>query len=110
MLGGTETVTVIHCDGEMYTAASYSGASWFDKTQIRTEDKGLVFSNAVKVRIPAQSIGAAALPQVGDHILRGAPSDAICTPADLAKHGARKVMAVGDNRRGRLRHVVVIGQ
>lgn len=110
MLGCTETVTIVHCDGESYTAVSFSGVSWFDKTQVKTEDKGLVFSNAVKVRIPAESIGTAPLPQVGDHILRGVLSDAIYTPADLAKHGARKIMAVGDNRRGGLAHVVVIGQ
>lgn len=110
MLGCTETVTVVHCDGELYTASVFQGASWFDKTQVRTEDKGLVFANAVKVRIPAESIGTAALPRVGDHILRGALTDAVNTPADLAKHGARKILAVGDNRRGQLAHVVVIGQ
>lgn len=60
--------------------------------------------------IASESIGTAALPQVGDHILRGALTDAVNTPADLAKHGARKILAVGDNRRGQLAHVVVIGQ
>lgn len=112
MLGCTETVTIVHCDGESYKAVSFSAASWFDKTQVKTEDKGLVFSNAVNVRIPAESIGAAALPQVGDHIIRGAlpGGAAIERPADLAGYGARKIMAVGDNRRGGLAHVVVIGQ
>lgn len=112
MLGCTETVTVVHCNGTGYTATVFEGVSWFDRTQVRTEDRGLVFANAVKVRIPAASLGGAALPAVGDHLFRGAlpAGETIGGPADLARYGARRIMAVGDNRRGALAHVAVIGQ
>lgn len=107
---GDELVTLIRCDGEQYTAVSLTGASWFEKTGIAPSDSGFVSENSVRVRIPAASFSeGVALPAAGDHILRGAIS-AGCTiqsPADLAALGARRVMAVGDNRRGRMPHVAV---
>lgn len=111
MLACDETITLVKYDGERYTPYVISGVSWFDKTQVKLEDRGLVFANAVKVRIPEESLGDV-LPEVGDHIFRGVLSDdeVLQKPADLARHHARKVMAVGDNRRGRLAHLAVIGQ
>ena len=100
-----ELVTLIRCDGETYTATPYSGASWFEKTGIVPSDGGFVSENSVRVRIPNPSV----LPAVGDHILRGT-LPAGCTvqsPADLAALGARRIMAVGDDRRGRMPHVAV---
>ena len=100
-----ELVTLIRCDGEHYTTTLYSSASWFEKTGIVPSDSGFESENSVRVRIPNPSI----LPAVGDHILRGA-LPAGCTiqsPADLAALGARRIMAVGDDRRGRMPHVAV---
>lgn len=112
MLACNETVTVVRYDddAEAYIATEFVGVSWFDKTQVKLEDKGLVFANAVKVRIPADVLGDKELPSVGDHVFLGAPDGEITTPAQLAAYHPRKIMAVGDNRRGGLPHVVVIGQ
>ena len=113
MLACTDAVTLVKCDGETYTATVIDGVSWYDKTQVRAEGTGLVFSNAVKVRIPAAVIPAnAPLPEVGDHLIHGKLPLGFTMerPADLAPFHPRKVMAVADNRRGGLPHVVVIGQ
>lgn len=111
MVGCTETVTLVKCDGEVYTATVIEGVSWFDKVQVKLESTGLVFANATKVRIPAASIPAV-LPEVKDQIIRGRlPLGLVVEkPADLAPFNPRKVMAVGDNRRGRLGHLVVVCQ
>lgn len=111
MLACNETVTLIHCDGENYTTTTVDDVSWYDKTQIKVEGAGLVFSNAVMVRIPAAS-APDPLPVVGDQIIKGSlpVGKIIERPADIAPYHPRKIMTVGDNRRGRLTHVVVIGQ
>lgn len=110
MLACTDAITLVKCDGEAYTATVIDRVSWYDKTQVKVEGTGLVFSNAVKVRIPASA--NAPLPEVGDYILRGTLPQGIVLekPADLAPFHPRKVMAVADNRRGGLPHVAVVGQ
>lgn len=109
MLACNETVTLIKCDGETYACTPLEGVSWFDKTVVVKEDRGLAFANAVKVRIPAAVIEAAGvLPETGDHIVRGTAPE-IETPAQLAALHPRKVMTVGDNRRGRFPHVLIVG-
>lgn len=111
MLACNETVTIIHCDGEKYTSIEVNGVSWYDKTQIKVEGNGLVYSNAVMVRIPLDAVPDP-LPKVGDQIIRGAlpPNTIIERPADIAPYHPRKIMTIGDNRRGKLSHVAVIGQ
>lgn len=111
MLACNETVTLIHCDGESYTTAAIDGVSWYDKTQIKVDGAGLSFSNVVMVRIPVASVPDA-LPKVGDQIIKGKfPVDKMIEcPADIAPYHPRKIMTVGDNRRGNLPHIVVIGQ
>lgn len=113
MLACDDTITLVKCDGETYTATVIDGVSWYDKTQVKVEGTGLVFSNAVKVRIPASVISVnGPLPEVGDHIIRGLlPLGTVLErPADLGPFHPRKVMAVADNRRGGLPHVAVVGQ
>lgn len=113
MLACTETITVVRYDDERYTATAISGVSWFNKTRVKLADNGLAFANTVSIRIPEEAITSeTVLPAVGDHIILGAlaEGEAISGPADLAARHARKVMAVGDNRRGRLPHVAVVGQ
>lgn len=113
MLMCGETVTLVKCDGEEYVTTVFEGVSWFDKTQIKLENTGMVYANAVKIRIPAETLTTDTLqPEVGDSVFRGTIPEgaALRTPKDLAAYHPRKVMAVGDNRRGRLPHVVVIGQ
>lgn len=113
MLYCNDVISIIKCDGEAYTVSTLSGVSWYDRTQVKTENAGLVYANSVKVRIPTAAIPAdMPLPEVGDHIVHGALPDGvtIARPADLAALHPRKVMAVADNRRGGIPHVAVIGQ
>lgn len=109
MLACTDTMTLIKCDGETYTTAVISGVSWYDKTQVKVEDSGLVYANTVKVRIPQESLGNL-LPEVGDHIVLGEIKTALNKPADLAAYHPRKVIGVGNNLRGRLAHLLVVGE
>ena len=103
-----ESVTLIRCDGERYTTVLYGNASWFEKSGIVPSDSGFVSENSVCVRIPARAI-TAGLPAVGDHILRGIipAGRTVQSPADLAALGARRILSVGDNRRGGIPHVAV---
>lgn len=113
MLYCNDVITLIKYDGEGYTVSTLSGVSWYDRTQVKTENAGLVYANSVKVRIPAAVLkDGAPLPEVGDHIVHGALPDgtALERPADLARLHARKVMAVADNRRSGIPHVAVVGQ
>jgi len=114
MLACTETVTFVRLvkgtDSDAYETITFSGVSWFDKTRIKTENSGMVYDNAVQIRIPAASITTEQLPAVGDFIVRGAVSGAITKRSDLEQYKPRRVMTVGDNRRGGLPHVAVIGQ
>ncbi len=113
MLACTETVTFIRrvsgADTDTYTTAVFSGVSWFDRTRVRAEDTGLVYDNAVQIRIPAALVGDF-FPDVGDAVVRGAVTGTISRRSDLEAYSPRKVVAVGDDRRGGLPHVSVIGQ
>ncbi len=113
MLACTETVTFVRLvkgvDADTYETAEISGVSWFNKTRIRTENNGVVYNNAVQIRIPAARVSAF-LPAVGDFVVHGSISGSIEKRSDLEPYKPRKVMAVGDNRRGGLPHVAVIGQ
>lgn len=113
MLACDASLTLIKCDGETYTFTIFEGVSWHDKTQVKAEGLGLVFANAVKIRIPAASVVKdGPLPEIGDHVIKGSLPEGttINRLADLSPFSPRKVMAVGDNRRGRLPHLVVVGQ
>lgn len=111
MLACDKTVTLVKCDDETYTATVIRGVSWFDQTSIKMEGTGMVFANATKVRIPA-AVVPQMLPKVGDQVILGTLPFGLVVqkPADLAPYQPRKIMAVGDNRRGRLAHLVVICQ
>ena len=109
MLMCDKTVTLVKCDGEAYTTTVIAGVSWFDKVQVKLESTGLAFANATKVRIPAAVIPAI-LPEVGDILILGEVTTTLEKPADLAPYRHVKIMVVGDNRRGRLPHLAVVGQ
>lgn len=114
MLACTETVSFVRLvkgeDDDSYAVTTITGVSWFNKTRIKAEGTGVVYDNIVYIRIPAAALPADWLPAEGDHVFRGEPTGAIMTPAQLSVYKSRKVLTVGDNRRGRLAHVAVIGQ
>ena len=109
MLACDQTVTLVKCDGEDYTLTVIEGVSWFDKVKVALQDKGLKFANATKVRIPADKVPTVP-PVVSDILVLGTVTGTIEKPADLAAYRRVTIMAVGDNRRGRLPHLAVIGQ
>jgi hypothetical protein len=114
MLMCDKTVTVVKCDGEIYTLTVIVGVSWFTKTEVVTDTAGsggLKYANTLKVRIPA-AVVPDALPEVGDQIILGAlpPSATIEKPADLKPYAPRKIMGVGDNMRGGLPHIALTCQ
>ena len=115
MLACTETVTFVRpvrgIDDDSYALTAVSGVSWFGKTRVTAEGAGVVFDSVLYLRIPAAALPTGFLPAVGDYVLRGEPAGEITGPGALAALGAREVLAVGDNRRGRLRpHVLVIAK
>lgn len=114
MLACTETVSFVRLvkgeDDDAYVITTIRGVSWFNKTRIKAEGTGVVYDNVVYVRIPASALPGGWLPAEGDHVFLGRPSGGITTPAALAAYKPRKVLTVGDNRRGRLAHVAVIGK
>ena len=107
MLVCTETVTFIRCDGDGYALQTYSGVSWFAKTVVRLEGAGLVHADEVRIRIPASVLGADALPKVGDQVIHGAFDSVPTKQSEIAAHHPRRVLGVGDNRRGGIPHVAV---
>lgn len=112
MLLCNETVTLIRCDkhadGETYHCTVIEGASWFGKAQITQQQDGFVGGAVVKVRIPERSMPEGVVPLEGDYMARGRVGH-INTRKDLTGTEHVRVMAVGDNRRGRLRHWAVSG-
>lgn len=113
MLGCEETITLIKCDGGHYSTAVFERVSWFDKTKVAMEGRGLAFANTTSIRIPPSScVLAGVLPEVGDQVIKGVlpPDLALERPSDLGPYHPRKVMAVGDNRRGGLPHLAVTCQ
>ena len=109
MLACDQTVTFVRCDGESYTLTPVSGVSWYDKTRIQTDGFGLVFGNSVMIRIPSEVVPKE-LPKTGDQVILGTLETVPKTPAELAPFHPRRVMSVGDNRRGSRPHVVVAAQ
>lgn len=112
MLMCNETVTLIHQvktnDGETYVCTVLDGVSWFAKSQIALQQDGFVGGMVVKVRIPEEVMPTGITPVKGDYMARGAIAG-ITKLKDLDGTEHFKVMTVGDNRRGSLRHWAVTG-
>lgn len=103
----TET-TAVACDGTGYACRDLALCSWYGRVQVQPEGGGLVFQSQATIRVPALPLGQTAPPQVGEYVLPGAV-EAVSGPEELAALGARRVLALGDNRRGPgLQHWVVI--
>lgn len=112
MLLCNETVTLIHCelglDDEEYICTPIEGVSWFGKAQITQQQDGFVGGMVVKARIPEENMPEGVTPKEKDVLARGRVEN-VDTLQDLKGVEHFKIMAVGDNRRGRLRHWVVSG-
>lgn len=112
MLLCNETVTLIRCkpdlDDEEYACTVIEGASWFGKAQITQQQGGFAGGLVVKVRIPEGRMPEGVIPQPDDYMARGR-IERVKRIKDLDGTEHFKVMVVGDNRRGRLRHWAVSG-
>ncbi len=113
MLMCNESVTLIHLerydDGEKYNVTIIENASWYGKRVMTQTTKGAEPQNTYMVRIPDICVPDP-LPAKGDYMVRGAHvSEVKRIPADIAEEEYFCITTVGDNRRGRLKHMVVSG-
>lgn len=108
-----EPVTLIHLerydDGENYNITVIENASWYGKRVMTQTTKGAEPQNTYTVRIPDVYVPDPP-PAKGDYMVRGAHAGEVeRIPADIAEEEYFCITAVGDNRRGRLKHMVVSG-
>ena len=109
MLMANETITLVHhektADGDRYLCTAAVGCSWFGKMGNTVSASGNNPSASYSVRIP-EAVAPKELPVPGDFCVRG-----ILGCCDGLKSLAGReyfvISFVGDNRRGRLPHVVV---
>ncbi|MBS6881652.1 MAG: hypothetical protein KH195_00080 [Clostridiaceae bacterium] len=113
MLMCNETLTLVReirgDDGEAYTCTPVLGASWYGKAVAVPSTDGARIQNTYKSRIPAQNLPPDKIPRKGDYLVRGVVAAVTRAPADFAGMEYFLISAVGDNRRGRLRHWAVSG-
>lgn len=96
-------------NNDIYRKTIIEDASWYSKVKVELKDKGLVSANMVKVRIPEENMPEGVRIQTGDFLVRGNIHDDIAKPSDIVQYEHIKIMSVGNNCRGRLRHWVVVG-
>lgn len=113
MLMCNEQVTLVQCmhcaDDDQYINIAINGASWFAKSVIDNQEKGLRTANILQCRIPASALPDGVKPCAGDYLVRGVLGQVIHAPQDFAQMEYFKITAVGDNRRGKLQHWRVTG-
>lgn len=108
MLGCTETITLVRCDGEAYTKEVIHGVSWHGKVGANMDANGMSPTAEITIRIPEKSLGTM-FPVEGDRIIRGSVEEEITSIKYLESlNKPFLVKRVGDNRRGFLPHVAVI--
>lgn len=109
MLMCNETVTLVRLDeNDEYQCTVIEGASWYGKAQITQQQDGFVGGMVVKARIPEEHMPDGVTPEAKDVLARGRVEN-VNTLQDLKGVEHFKIMAVGDNRRGRNPHWAVSG-
>lgn len=116
MLLCNETVTLVRHiaekQGDFFTCTAISGVSWHGRTVIRPPSQmgsnGVELANVIQVCIPEAHMPDGLRVQTGDYLVRGA-LESVSSLRDLQNYAFMKVLAVTDNRRGRLRHWAVSG-
>lgn len=113
MLGCDERLTLVQCvkeqDGDRYLCVPIVWASWYRKKAIAITADGAKPVNTCTVRIPDGVLPAEVIPTTDDFMVRGIVEAVTRAPADLTGLDYMRITAVGDNRRGRLRHWAVSG-
>lgn len=116
MLLCNETVTLVRHDrtrtGDSFACTAIVGVSWYAKATVKPPSQmganGVELANTFKVRIPEANLPEGAALRTGDYLVRGVVGS-VERLADLKDREYFKIMTVGDNRRGRLRHWAVSG-
>lgn len=113
MLLTNETVTLVQeireDSGERYCCTVIRGVSWHGKAVTNWSTNGAQSQNLYSVRIPEENLPLEVVPRKGDYLVRGEVHEVRRAPADFAEQEYLRVSAVGDNRRGKLRHWAVRG-
>lgn len=109
MLECTNTVTLIHhdklSDDDDYICTVYENASWHKRTTITTSGDGVKPANSYECRIMTEAeINA----ELGDWLALGRV-ESVELPRDVEADKFR-ITAIGDNRRGSLKHWRFSGQ
>ena len=107
MLMGDKTVTLVRYTGGEYDCTVIHGASVYGGSGIASDASGDTPQSAYTVRLP--SCADELVPKPGDYIALDSVTE-IESIKDLAESGYFRVVKVNDNRRGRLRHIRVIGK
>ena len=107
MLMGDRTVTLVRCDSGAYVCTVIGGASVYGRNGISSASSGDTPGSRYVVRLP--DCGDELLPMPGDYIALGS-IDGLDSVKELAGYTYFRVTQVFDNRRGRLRHIRVVGE
>lgn len=117
MLACDKTITLIQqtynseTDTEEYTSTVIRNCSWYSKVKIELQDKGVRSGDIVTVRIPEEELPEGIVLANGDYIVKDALGDKNITKhSDLKGLEYATVVSIGDNRRGMLRHWVLVGK
>jgi hypothetical protein len=109
MLECNNTVTLLHIDhnsdDDSIECIILNNASWFKRNTITTSEKGATPSNSYDSRIMTERDIPFSL---GDWLVLGAV-ESVEKPSDVSLDKFR-ITAIGDNRRGTLKHWRVSGQ
>lgn len=104
MLACDRIVTVVHYDGENYVPTVIEGVSVHQKVEHTVSDRGKAAAVVATIRIPETALPER-LPEAGDFVVFDR-AEGISSRQDMSQYGYALVVGVGDNRRGRLSHVI----
>lgn len=111
MLACNEAVTLVRhiktASGDRYETEVIHGVSWFSKIGMNPANSGESPAEHHIVRIPA-AVVPEVLPHRGDTMVRGELTVEVTRLRDIPERmDSFLITRIGDNRRGRLSHVVV---
>lgn len=111
MLGCDKTVTLLMLDrDDVYHMWEVKGVSVYRQVKSSVQERGMVFASEARVRIPVEVMPEDCTPAVGDTLVFARLDAAPRVPSDLKGLPTATVVHVGDNRRGRLPHWLVVGK
>ncbi len=111
MLSCDQTVTLLRLDrDDAYQMWILHGVSVYRQVKSSVQERGMVYASETKVRIPAGNLPGDCIPAVGDTLVFAHLESVPRVPSDLKGFPTATVVHVGDNRRGGLPHLLVVGK